>query len=341
MFKRYYYRAFYLCLIVVVIFVFLWVRFLVTPIVGANGLHFVLKPGTTAIRFAYELKDQGLLEHPHWFVLLMKYHGVQHQLKSGEYQFKPYSTPAMVIAQVKAGSDIYHAFTLINGWTIYQVMQALNSQQNIQHDLAGKSLAQIAKAIGIKESSPEGWLYPNTYFYRWGVSETTLLKRAYHAMQSYLKVQWPVRANNLPYRSPYQALIVASMIEKETAVTSEKPIIAAIILKRLKLWMHLQIDASVIYGMGPDFKGSLTRDDLRRKTPYNLYQKYGLPPTPIAMPSPSSIYAALHPAATEALYYVAKGDGTHIFSQTLAQQRKAIQRYLLDAQNKNTVAGGG
>lgn len=307
---------------------FLWWRFLVTPIVGKDGLHFILQPGTTAIRFAYELKDKSHLTDPHWFVQLMKWRDDQHRLRSGEYQFKAYSTPSMVISQVVSGSDVYHTFTIVNGWTIYQVLNALTQDKEIKHDLDNQSLSQIAKTIGINQSSPEGWLYPNSYYYRWGVTESALLKRAYNAMQVYLMAQWKTRAADLPYRSPYQVLIVASMIEKETAVTSEKPIIAVIILKRLKLWMRLQIDASVIYGMGPNFKGPLNRANLDLKTPYNLYQKYGLPPTPISMPSPSSIRAALHPVNTDALYYVAKGDGTHVFSKTLQQQQKAIQKYL-------------
>ncbi|PIQ44319.1 MAG: hypothetical protein COV52_08075 [Gammaproteobacteria bacterium CG11_big_fil_rev_8_21_14_0_20_46_22] len=321
-----------LIVFIILILLLWWWRFLVMPITGAEPVRFILKPGNTAIRTAYVLENTTYLSHPKAFVLLARLRGDLHRLQGGEYELAPYSTSSDVLNQFIQGSDIYHAFIVVNGWTIYQVMAELSSNKNIKHTLNGKSLSEIAKAMGLNHKTPEGLLFPNTYFYRWGTSDVALLNRAHVAMQAYLKTAWADRAKGLPYRSPYQALIVASMIEKETAKTREKPVIAAVILARLKKWMHLQIDSTVIYGLMPNYQGgSLSRADLRQDTPFNSYLHYGLPPTPIAMPGPGSIEAALHPASTQALYYVAKGDGSHVFSNTLKGQQAAIRKYLLKA----------
>ncbi len=202
--------------------------------------------------------------------------------------------------------------------------------------MKGLSLAQVAKRLNLPHPSPEGLLFPDTYFFTLDTPDTEILSRAVEEMRNYLQEQWPRRARGLPYRSPYQALIVASMVEKETALPREMPIIAAIILKRLKIWMHLQIDSTVIYGLEPHFSGNLTINDLKKKTPYNTYTKYGLPPTPIAMPSALAIHAALHPAKTPYLYYVAKGDGSHQFSVTLAEQNAAVAKYQLGKDNSES-----
>jgi len=327
--KPFWWTAVIISVWILIILLLLWWRFLVTPIASSEGLRFYVTPGMTAMRFAYQLKGQAPNTNVILLSWLMRFRGDDHRLKVGEYQFSPYSTPSDVLNQVRAGSNIYHNFTIINGWNMYDVMKALESDTDIQHTLQGQDFAQIAKAIGVKQNSPEGWLYPDTYFFRWDATDVSILKRAYDGMQKHLQTAWDKRAKNLPYRSPYQALIVASMVEKETADSREKSIIAAVILQRLKIWMHLQIDASVIYGLEPHFSGQLNKADLAIETPYNTYKNYGLPPTPIAMPGPNAIHAALHPADTDYLYYVAKGDGTHAFSKTLAEQNAAVKKYLV------------
>jgi UPF0755 protein len=316
------------CLIL--IFTISFASFCFAPI-SSKPVHIILKTGSYGGNLIQQISSKATQSplRKFYFKGLIRLTGQGNQLRAGEYYFKTGSSPYSIIKQVAAGNVVQHPFTLVNGWNIYQVLAALRKDPYLQHTLRGKSLKTIAHLLNIKHSTPEGELLPNTYYFVLGASDLSILQRAHQAMRSYLKTVWPGRKKGLRYRTPYQALIVASLIEKETGEVKEMPIIADVILKRLKKWMHLQIDSTVIYGLEPNFNGRLTISDLRKKTPYNTYTKYGLPPTPIAMPSKEAIHAALHPATTPYWYFVATGKGGHVFSRTLAEQNKAVEKYQL------------
>jgi UPF0755 protein len=228
-----------------------------------------------------------------------------------------------------AGRVLQHMFTLVDGWTFAQVRAALAQAPKLRHTLPNISDAQAARALGIDAPNPEGWLLPQTYAYVLGDSDMDVLRRAHAAMQRLLTADWAERAPDLPIKNPYQALILASIVEKESALASERPRIAGVFVRRLQLGMKLQTDPTVIYGMGAAYHGIITRKDLQTDTPYNTYTRFGLPPTPICMPGAPALWAALHPAPGKSLYFVARGDGTHQFSDTLQQQDAAIDKYIL------------
>ncbi len=316
-------------LISVVIFWLIFEYFIDLPIVTQNDVHYFLHSGATTRDIARDLNQLTDLFHPLVFRLAARIHHVDEHLQAGEYIFPRGSSIHNILTILSQGKVVYYNFTLVDGWTFRQVMASLNQSANIQHLLTHLTEKQIAEKLNLSQQTPEGWLFPETYRYIRGDSDLHLLKQAHALMQEKLNIAWQTRAEGLWYRQPYQALIVASMIEKESAVLSEKPLIAAVILRRLKEWIPLQIDATVIYGLGLQYQGKLTKQDLQKKTPYNTYTKYGLPPTPISMPGESSLQAALQPAETRALYFVAKGDGTHLFSENLAEQDKNIDQYQL------------
>lgn len=295
-------------------------------IIQPAGLHYFLLPGTTPRKFIRDLQTQAELRDPTLFLLLLKQHPGR-KIQTGEYFFPGNSSAEQVVNQVLNGKVMRHSFTIIDGWTIYQVINALQQAPVLKHTLINPTPASVAKAMNIPYGTPEGLLFPETYYYTWNTSDITLLNRAYVDMQRFLTEAWAQRDRNTPYGSPYQALIVASMIEKETAQPKEMPMIATVILKRLAAKMLLQIDSTVIYGMLPNYPGKLTHDDLHTKTIYNTYTQLGLPPTPISMPSAMAILATLHPVFTPAWYFVAKGDGTHVFSMTLDQHNQAVNQY--------------
>lgn len=297
-----------------------------TAIIQPEGLHYFLQPGTSPRQFARDLQNLAQLKDPTLFLLLLKQHPGK-KIQTGEYFFKGNSTAEEVIAQVLNGRVMRHSFTIIDGWNIYQVIAALQSAPVLKHTIAEPTPVAVAKAMNLPYSTPEGLLFPETYYYTWNTTDVALLNRAYADMQKFLTEAWVARDKSTPYISPYQALIVASMIQKETAQPKEMPIIVNIILKRLAANWLLQIDPTVIYGLLPNFSGKLTHSDLHTKTLYNTYTQLGLPPTPISMPSATAILAALHPVATPAWYFVAKGDGTHAFSATLDEHNKAVSQY--------------
>jgi UPF0755 protein len=215
----------------------------------------------------------------------------------------------------------------VEGWNIREVRQELARNPRLEHRLADMTDAQMLAAIGAEEKHPEGLFFPDTYFFNPDSPDIDVLRRAYSLQQQKLQEAWETRAPGLPYKTPYEALIMASIIEKETGVPEERPLIAAVFINRLKKGMRLQTDPTVIYGLGAKFDGNLRKVDLQRDTPYNTYTRAGLPPTPIAMPGEEAILAALHPAPSNALYFVAKGNGTHQFSATLEEHNRAVNRY--------------
>ncbi|TAN08273.1 MAG: endolytic transglycosylase MltG [Rhodanobacteraceae bacterium] len=264
-----------------------------------------------------------------WRALALRL-GVANKLHAGEYALAPGMTPTVLLENMAAGRVVHRRVTLVDGWTFAQVRQALQKAPKLVHDLDKLGDTQVMAKLGDAGVSPEGEFMPETYDYVLGMSDLDILKRAHKAMQAYLAQQWAARDTSISIRTPYQALILASLVEKETAVPSELPRIAGVFERRLKLGMKLETDPSVIFGMGAAYTGKIHKVDLETDTPYNTYTRYGLPPTPIALPSPAAIHAVLHPAAGDALYFVAKGDGTHQFSATLAEQNAAVKKYILD-----------
>ncbi len=308
----------------------LW-SFLNTPLIAKEGeaATFLFAQGTSVKKMAYALAERNLLKHPLYLVLFVRLDNVEFKLKAGEYVIEPGTTPRKLVEKMVKGDMLRHAFTIVEGWTFQKIVAALNGNQYVIHTIQGLDAPKIMEKLGHVGEHPEGRFAPDTYVFSGKVTDVDILVDAYQLMQKQLKRAWDSRAKDLLYHCSYEALIAASLIEKETAITQEKAMIADIILRRLNKGMPLQIDPTVIYGLGPKFSGKLSRTDLAKNTPYNTYVHKGLPPTPISMPGKDSINAALHPVANSFWYYVAKGDGTHKFSDTLKAQSNAIKKYLL------------
>ncbi len=305
-------------------------RFLVTPLNPTKTIYIVFDRGSSVHHLITDLQQQADMPHPRYFLLLAYLKGATNKLKTGEYQFDPGTTPSQLLDQMLAGKAIFHRFTIVEGWTFQQLISALNNLDSVKHRLRHVSLEQVLANLGLPAQNPEGLFYSATYYFSASVKDSDLLKWSYQLLEKKLHTAWEHRAVNLPYKTPYQALIVASLVEKETALAKEQPMIAGVIVRRLQAGIPLQIDASIIYGLGMHYTGKLTLEDLRKDTPYNTYTRKGLPPTPIASPSYSSIIAALHPDQSQNLYFVAKADGSHQFSAHLAEHNKAVKLYQLD-----------
>lgn len=300
--------------------------------VRGDGQTLVIPRGTSFKKIVATLHARKLTTAPdlYWRALAMRLHVVD-SLNAGEYALKSGMTPAVLLQHLAAGKVLQHDFTLVDGWTFKEVRAALAATPDLVHDSADLSAAQIMQRVGAKGKNPEGRFLPETYAYVKGDTDMDLLKRAYQAMQTVLATQWKQRDKDVPLTSPYQALILASIVEKETARADERPRIAGVFVRRLKLGMPLQTDPTIIYGLGDSYHGDITWKDLRTDTPYNTYLHKGLPPTPIAMPGKPAIHAALHPAKGHALYFVARGDGSgrHVFSATLTEHNRAVRCYQL------------
>lgn len=304
--------------------------FKVTPLnIAAGGLDYTVAPGTSMKSLAYDLQRRGVLKHPGYLVLLARWNRVSDRIQAGEYALTPEMTPKQLLDKLVAGKVLQHSLTLVEGWTFNQMMNAIDGDPDLKHTLKGLTGKQVMARLDLPERNPEGLFHPDTYHFPEGTTDAMFLRRAYDAMHRELSRAWRDRAPNLPYKTPYQALIVASIIERETAIPEERPRIAGVLVRRLRKGMRLAVDPTVIYGLGRAFDGNLRRRDLRRDTPYNTYLHRGLPPTPISMPGVKSIQAALHPARGQALYYVSRGDGSHQFSDTLQEHRQAVARYQL------------
>lgn len=310
-------------------------KFLKAPIVAAGqSIHYFFKPGDTVKSLADCLHVQGKLKHPHYLMFYAEIKGWSKQLKAGEYCFVGPLTPKQVLHQVINAQVVQHKIIFIEGWTFKDMLDQLNQLKLIKHQLTHLNKAQLLKKFAIRHHHLEGLFFPDTYNYIYGDTDVEILNGAHVYMLELLHQQWQQRADNLPYQSPYQALIVASLIQKEARLPSEDPLIASVIINRLKKNMYLQIDPTVIYALGSAYNNSLTSENLRIKNPYNTYVNKGLPPGPICMPGLIAIEAALHPATTNYLYFVAKGDGSHVFSETLNDHDIAIRKYIL---KKSTI----
>lgn len=263
--------------------------------------------------------------------LYLRYRGLGNKLKAGEYQLGDSESLVSLLDKLTSGQSIAYQLTLVEGWNIKQVLAYLAQQEKLEQTLAGLSLKQVQQRLKLERyANLEGLFLAETYQYHKGSSDVDILLRAHQLLRQHLVNSWDKKAASLPYKSDYQALTMASIIEKETGLASERPKIASVFVLRLQKGMRLQTDPTVIYGMGDSYKGNIRRKHLRQPTPYNTYVIKGLPPTPIAIVGREAIDAALHPdKSNQALYFVAKGDGSHYFSETLAQHNKAVRRYQL------------
>lgn len=307
--------------ILIGMWLYLW---LVPVITQDDGIVYYLKPGVSKKVFLADLGNKNIIAHPNWLALFV-YPQKSSQLKKGEYKFGKGSTAFSIWKQVTNGTGLYyHHFTIIPGWSFNQLRFELLQQPALKHSISGLNDKQIMEFLGDNRAGPEGLFYPETYSYTRGVSDLTILKQAYDLMQHKLKIAWENRANDLPYKSDYEALIAASLIEKEAYLNLERPIIAGVLINRLNHNMLLQFDPSVIYGLGQRYDGKIHKENLSQDSVYNTYLHKGLPPTPIAIPSQFSLEAALHPKKHDYYYFVAKGDGTHQFSKNLLDHNKAI-----------------
>lgn len=295
------------------------------------GYRHVIAPGTSLKRFAADLHRAGILPHPFYFGWMARFAGDSQAIKAGEYLFAPGVTPPQLLRQVVSGAVIQHAFTIVEGWTFAQLLEDLRHDDVIAQTLNGLAPDQIMERLGYPDQHAEGRFMPDTYHFPRGTTDVDFLQRAYQTMATRLNEEWKQRDRGLPYQTPYEALIMASIIEKETALPEERSEIAGVFVRRLERGMRLQTDPTVIYGLGERFDGNLKRQDLAADSPYNTYMHAGLPPTPIALPGRAALHAALHPASGDAVYFVSRGDGSHEFSSTLEAHNKAVRRYQIDA----------
>ncbi len=289
--------------------------------------EFSLNQGSSLTSVARQFEKEAVIDSPKLFVLFARLLGRSGQIKAGIYQLDAAVSKIDLLDMITQGNVKSNQVTLIEGWTFRQLRDSLNANPNIRHDTLTLSDSEVMQNIGAQESYPEGLFYPDTYYVAAGSSDLALLKVAYSMMQQHLIDAWQARSPNLPLVNPYQALILASIVEKETGTASDRAMIAGVFVNRLRLHMLLQTDPAVIYGLGDKFDGNLRRRDLTSDTPYNTYTRSGLPPTPIAMPGREALNAALHPAKTQALYFVARGDGSSYFSSSLNEHNQAVNKY--------------
>jgi len=298
--------------------------------VAESGVIFEIEAGTSFSRVSNNLADRGIITRPRLFRAYARWTGRASAVQAGDYRIKQGTTLRELLDQFTSGDVHLYSFTIIEGWNRWDLLEALKEHPQIDSVMTDEDWPALLEQLGADTDHPEGLFLPETYRFPRGTSDRELLKQAYELMQAALTEEWTNRAQDLPVRSPYEALVLASIVEKETARADERARIAGVFARRLEKRMRLQTDPTVIYGIGPGFNGNLTRRDLRSDTPYNTYMRYGLPPTPIALPGRAAINAALHPADGEELYFVATGlgDGSHAFSTTKEEHDAAVARYL-------------
>lgn len=290
--------------------------------------QFNLKPGSTMKTVARQLTQSQLLSEPWSFIALARALGKGANIKAGEYEIDRNPTPLALLALFTKGQQAEQvSVQFIEGHTFADMRKVLDQHPALKHDSKDLSEIEILREVGSIETKAEGLFFPDTYLVIPGTSDLKLLQRAYKAMQDRLASAWEARDTSVPFTEPYQALIMASIVEKETGQPNERRLIASVFINRLKKRMLLQTDPTVIYGMGDRYNGNIRKTDLQRDTPYNTYTRAGMPPTPIAMPGIASIKAALNPATSNALYFVAKGDGSHEFSANLLDHNRAVNKY--------------
>lgn len=290
-------------------------------------ISYDLKLGSNLRVVSRELTALGVLRQPLWFEILGRLRGDAPHIKAGNYEIESPISPLALLRRMTRGDATQSAIRFIDGWTFKQVRQALDSHEALKHETRDLSNEAIARELGIADGNVEGWIMPESYYFARGTSDLAVLRRAHRLMQKQLQAQWENRAAGLPLASPYEALILASIVEKETGKSGERSLVSSVFVNRMRLGMRLQTDPTVIYGMGDTFNGNLRRRDLQADTPWNTYTRSGLPPTPIAMPGVASLQAAVNPAESKMLYFVARGDGTSQFSATLDEHNTAVTKY--------------
>ncbi|RWU17899.1 endolytic transglycosylase MltG [Pseudomonas alkylphenolica] len=283
--------------------------------------------GTNPNRMFYRMESQGLLDDAFWLRLYWRFNMAGVPLHTGEYRMTPGMTVHDLFEVWRRGDVVQYSLTLVEGWNFRQVRSALAKHEKIKQTLDGLSDAEVMDKLGHPGVFPEGRFFPDTYRFVRGMTDVEFLQQAYARLEEVLAKEWAERPTDLPYRDPYQALIMASLVEKETGVPQERGLIAGVFVRRMRIGMLLQTDPTVIYGMGERYNGKITRADLREPTPYNTYTNAGLPPTPIAMVGREAIHAALNPTPGSSLYFVARGDGSHVFSDDLDAHNSAVREY--------------
>jgi UPF0755 protein len=295
----------------------------------APGYEFNVRPGASLRGVSRRLSDEGLLPDANSFWILARILGKDRAMQAGTYRLEAPMTPIELLDKLNRGDVVNVDIAFIEGTTVRQWLAALAQQPRLKQTLPGKSKDEVRAAAGLAEGSLEGWLFPDTYRFDPGTADADVLKRAHAAMKKRLAEAWQARDPDVPLANPYEALILASIVEKETGAAAERPLVASVFVNRLRKGMRLQTDPTVIYGMGAAFDGNIRKKDLTTDTPWNTYTRDGLPPTPIAMPGAASLAAATRPAKSEYLYFVGKGDGTHQFSRTLEEHNRAVAKYQL------------
>jgi len=292
-----------------------------------GAVELSIEPGTPPREVAQGWVQAGVVTQPRLLYEWFRWSGQSRAIRAGSYEIERGVTPRTLLDKMVRGDEVLSSVRLTEGWTFRQFRAELARAPNLKQVLAGLSDDALMAAIGAEGVKPEGRFFPDTYAYSKGASDRLVLKRAYAAMQRRLDAAWAERSADLPLRSPDEALILASIVEKETGATSDRRKVAAVFINRLRAGMPLQTDPSVIYGLGAAFDGNLRKRDLQRDTPYNTYLRAGLPPTPIAMPGRASLLAAVQPDPTRALYFVSRGDGSSEFSDSLPQHNRAVDKY--------------
>jgi UPF0755 protein len=307
-------------------------RYLSAPIPALDApVVFTVSAGSSFSRISRELSAAGYVEHPLLFRLLARWRGVESGIKTGEYQLQVGLTPSQLLDTLVKGDTLQYRVTLVEGWTVAQALNAIWASERLERRLDAYVPEQVAELLGLEQDNPEGMLFPDTYFYTAGTTDVQILLRAHARLQAVLANAWEQRLGALPFETPYEAPILASIIEKESAFGAERGHIAGVFVRRLETGMRLQSDPTVIYGLQESFDGNLTRRDLALETAYNTYRVAGLPPTPIALAGLDSIVASLHPLQSDYLYFVSKGNGEHHFSSTLEEHNDAVRRYQIEA----------
>jgi UPF0755 protein len=315
-------------LAVLVLRVFLFFQHLEQPLALTSAHVLEVSPGSNLTRIVRELQAEGIVGNSNDLLWYARAKGIADQIKAGEYELTAGMSGLALLRKLVSGEVTYHQVRLLEGWTLRQALAALQAHPALVPVLDARDPAALQAAFAA-ETYPEGRFFPDTYNFTRGTTDLEILRRAQVLMQQVLSAAWAGRAVGLPYATPDEALIMASIVEKETALESEREQIAGVFIRRLQRNMRLQTDPTVIYGLGEEFTGDLTRAHLLLDTPWNTYTRDGLPPTPIALPGRGAIEASLHPDEAENLYFVARGDGSHYFSATLEEHNKAVRQFQL------------
>jgi UPF0755 protein len=311
-------------------------KFLDKPInLPKEGLVYNIKSGMTFIRVINDLESKKVIKNSRYLLWHARLSGSADKIRVGEFKIPFESTPRDLLSVLTSDKVISYSFTIIEGWSFEQLLTEIKNNEIIKHTTEGLSKQEIMTKLSSYDIHYEGQFLPDTYLFPRGTTDVEFLKRAHNAMISYLDKEWQNRKVGLPLESSYEALILASIVEKETGLVSERKKIAGVFVRRLQSRMRLQSDPTVIYGMGERYKGNIKRSDLKQKTLYNTYRRHGLPPTPIALPGRDAINATLNPDDGNALYFVARGDGSHYFSSSLKEHNNAVIKYQLNGRKRN------